>query len=188
MEPESKLFGLAVVNLPIINIQEEFRIHKALLADDEFREKLHNMRHPVETPYLIWKGLPKDLLTYFLQRALLGVEACVSAAAEWEATARGVFTDELASKMEDPFRLRGRGTADVLYNRLPSLLDKEYSLERCDPPLWATTKQFYKEIRNPLFHGHQLYHPGAEQVSQALVLLDSIQAWIESWCRWHRGF
>jgi hypothetical protein len=188
MEPERKLFGLAIANIPIINIQEEFRTHKALLADDEFRKKLLNMRNPVETPYLIWKGLPKDLLTHFLQRAILGVEACVSAAAEWEATARGLFTVDLAQKMEDPFRLGGRGTADALYNRLPTLLDQEYALERCDPRLWSTTKQFYREIRNPLFHGYQLYHPGAEQVSEAFALLDSIQAWIETWCRWHRGF
>jgi len=177
----------ALENIPIVNIQEEVTTHKALLADDEFRKRLLNIRDPVETPYLIWKGLPKNLLTYFLQRAILGVEACVSAAA-WEARALDLFTDELAQKMEDPFRLRGQGTADVFYNRLPGLLDPEYALERCDPRLWATTKQFYKEIRNPLFHGYQLYRPEAEQVSEALALLDSVQAWIETWCRWHRGF
>ena len=179
MEPEPKLFGLAVENIPIVNIQEEFETHKALLADDEFRKKLLNMRDPVETPFLIWKGLPKNLLTYFLQRATLGVEACVSAAAKWEATARGLLTDELAQKMEDPFRLHGQGTADVFYNRLPGVLDQEYALERCDPRLWATTQQFYREIRNPLFHGYQLCRPEAEQVSEAVALLDSIQAWID---------
>jgi hypothetical protein len=186
--PERKLFGLAVENIPIVNIQEEFIIHRALLADDEFRKRLLNLRDPVETPYLIWKGLPKNLLTYILQRAILGVEACVSAAAMWEAKTRGLFTDELAQKMEDPFRLRGQGTADVFYNRLPGLLDPEYALERCDPQLWAITRQFYREIRNPLFHGYQLSRAEAEQVSEAVALLDSVQAWIETWCRWHRGF
>jgi hypothetical protein len=188
VEPERKLFGLALANIPINNIQEEFATHRDLLADDEFRKNLLNTRNPVETPYLIWKGLPKDLLTYFLQRAVLGVEACVSAAVGWEARARGLLTDELAQKMEDPFRLRGHGTADAFYNRLPGLLDPEYVLERCDPRLWATTEQFYKEIRNPLFHGYQLYHPEVGQVSEAFALLDSVQAWIETWCRWHRGF
>ena len=188
VEPERKLFGLALANIPIINIQDEFTAHKALLADEDFRKKLLNMSNPVETPYLIWKGLPKDLLTHFLQRAVLGVEACVSAAAAWEATARGLLTDELAQKMEDPFRLGGRGTADALYNRLPALLDPEYALERCDPHMWTTTKRFYREIRNPLFHGYQLYHPDADHVLEAFALLDSVQAWIETWCRWHRGF
>jgi hypothetical protein len=186
VEPERKLFGLALANIPIIHIQEEFVTHKALLADDDFRKQLSNMRTPVETPYLIWKGLPKDLLTYFLQRAVLGVEACVSAAARWEATARDLFTDELAQRMENPFRL-GSGAADGLYNGLPRLLDREYALERCDYRLWATTRQFYHEIRNPLFHGCQLDHPEVEQVSEAFALLDSVQAWVETWCRWHRG-
>jgi hypothetical protein len=189
VEPERKLFGLAIENIPIVNIQEEFASHNALLADDEFRKKLLNMRNPVETPYLIWKGLPKNLLTYFLQRAVLGVEACVSAATAWEATARGLFTDELAQKMEEPSRLRGaKGTADAYYNRLPGLLDQAYALKHCDPCLWATTKQFYRQIRNPLFHGHQLRSPEAEQVSEAFGMLDSVQEWIETWCRWHRGF
>jgi len=188
VEPERKLFGLALENIPIVNIQEEFLAHKALLGDDEFRKKLLNVRDPVETPYLIWKGLPRNLLTYFLQRAILGLEAYVSAAAAWEAKARGLFTDELGQKMEDPFRLRGQGTADVFYNRLPGLLDPGYALERYDRHLWETTRQFYKEIRNPLFHGYQLCRPEAEQVSEAVALLDSVQAWIETWCRWHRGF
>jgi len=189
VEPERKLFGLAFSNIPIINIQREFETHKALLADDEFRKKLLSVCSPVETPYLIWKGLPKDLFTYFLQRAVLGVEACVSAAVGWEAGARGLLTDELAQKIENPFQLgrRGCGTAEPLYNCLPGLLDPEYALKRRDPRLWATTRQFYREIRNPLFHGCQLYHPKAEQVSEAFALLDSVQAWIETWCRWHRG-
>jgi hypothetical protein len=144
------------------------------LADDEFRKKLSNLRDPIDTPYLTWKGLPKSLLTYFLQRAILGVEACVSASTAWEAKARGLFTDELAQKLEDPFRLRGQGNADVFYNRLPGLLDREYALEHCDPALWATTKQFYKDIRNPLFHRYQLHRPEPAQVSEAVALLDSV--------------
>jgi hypothetical protein len=52
--PEPKLFGLAVENIPIVNIQEEFIAHRALLADAEFRKMLLSLRDPVETPYLIW--------------------------------------------------------------------------------------------------------------------------------------
>jgi hypothetical protein len=147
-----------------------------------------NMRNPIETPYLIWKGLPKDLLTYFLQRAVLGVEACVSAAAGWEATRARPSHGRACAEDGRPISVAGHGTADAFYNRLPRLLDREYALERCDPRLWATTEQFYQEIRNPLFHGYQLYHPEVEQVSEAFALLDSVQAWIETWCRWHRGF
>jgi hypothetical protein len=49
------------------------------------------------------------------------------------------------------------------------------------------TRQFYREIRNPLFHGHQLSRAEAEQVSEAVALLDSVQAWIETWCCWNLG-
>jgi hypothetical protein len=136
VEPTRKLFGLAFENISIINIQEEFMTHKTLLADDEFRKKLLNIRNPVETPYLIWKGLPKNLLTYFLQRAVLGVEACVSAAVSWEAGALHLLTDELRQKVENPSSLGG-GTAESVYNRLPGLLDQAHALRCCDPSLWG---------------------------------------------------
>lgn len=43
-----------------------------------------------------------------LQRSILGVESCVSAAVEYRLTANGLFTQEMAIKLNDPVKLPGK--------------------------------------------------------------------------------
>lgn len=48
--------------------------------------------------------------------------------------------------------------------------------------LWETTKTFYKEIRNPLFHGSQIADStNVESVLNAYEYKAEIYAWIDSW-------
>jgi hypothetical protein len=63
--------------------------YRTLLQDDEFRSKLANQCDPIDIAYLVWRGLPKNLLTYFLHRGVLAVEACIDAAVEYQAAAEG---------------------------------------------------------------------------------------------------
>ncbi len=83
--------------------------------------------------------------------------------------------------MKRPVRL-----SQSLYNRLPGLLNERYKLCNADAGLWLRTKRFYREIRNPLFHGMQLSQPAPDAVSQALAFLMELMAWIDTWCGWHR--
>lgn len=89
MITENPIFGLKVSNLPIVNVRNEFGAYLALLSDEAFLMKLQNVRNPIEMPLLIWRDLPKNLLTFMLQRAILGVESCVSAAVEYRLEAPG---------------------------------------------------------------------------------------------------
>src|ERR1035441_3984527 len=73
--PVSITFGLAFSNLPIVNIRQEFEQYVALLADPDFCAGLRIVRQPVELPTLTWRGLSHNVLTYMVQRAILGLEA-----------------------------------------------------------------------------------------------------------------
>ncbi len=86
-------FGLRLINIPIINVRRELFDFCALLRDENFLKKLANQREPIDIGYLVWRGLPKNMLTYFLQRGILAVEACVDAAVEYQATAEGRFDE-----------------------------------------------------------------------------------------------
>jgi hypothetical protein len=180
--PVSATFGVTFANLPIVNIRQEFEQHLALLQDSQFRGSLLRMQGPIELPNLIWRGLPHDALTYLLQRAILGVESCVGAAVDYEIHTRQMMTPVISSYLSDPNSAPGpRGMAETLYNNLPSLVDPGHALKCVDESLWAGTKLFYKEVRNPLFHGYQLYHPSADDVLPLFELLADVYVWMDSW-------
>jgi hypothetical protein len=178
------LFDLRLTNIPIIKVQQELDHYHTLLQDDQFRRKLANQRDPIDIGHLVWRGLPKDLLTYFLQRGILAVEACVDAAVEYQAAAEGRFNEDFRTARANIWNGRA-GSANVFYNRLPGLLDARYMLCNADAALWLRTKRFYREIRNPLSHGMQLSQPKPESVLQALSFLMELMAWIDGWRFWH---
>ncbi len=182
MITEKPLFGLTVSNVPIINIRQEFTFFQESLSDQRFILKLEQMREPIETPYFIWHDLPKNLLTYIVQRSILGVEACVNAAAVYQLTARRRFDLKIAEKLNDPGRhLRGYGMADTLYNKVPSQVSPKLQLSVRDYELWKQVQEFYRKIRNPLFHGYQLDCPPVSGVREAMHMLGCVYGWMDSW-------
>jgi hypothetical protein len=179
---DNPVFGLKVKNLAIINARQEFQQYLEALSDDEFVRRLGNMRFPHYLPLITWRGLPMGLLTMMLQRSILGVESCVSAAVEYRLTAEGLLTDELALKLNDPVKLPGKpGMAETFYNKLPAQIDPALQLEMMEPELWATVKRFYKEVRNPLFHGYELADINAAGGLEALRMLASVYNWMDKW-------
>ena len=140
------------------------------------------MSEPVELPGLTWRGLPHDALTYMLQRAILSVEACVAVAAYEEVHTRDLDTPERLAYIEDPNSAPGkRGMAESFYNNLPALVDPGFALQSVDEALWERTKAFYKEVRNPLFHGYQISHPSLDAVIPLFGLLEAVYEWMDSW-------
>jgi hypothetical protein len=179
---DDPIFGLKVQNLSIINIRKEFGAYLAALSDDIFVSGISMIR-PVEFPLFTWRGLPMGALTVVLQRSVLGVESCVSAAVEYQLTARRMLTDETAALLNDAGNLPGkrRGMADAFYNKLPALVDPSLRLEIMEPELWASVKQFYREVRNPLFHGYELSTINAAGAREALEMLARVYMWMDSW-------
>ena len=83
--------------------------------------------------------------------------------------------------MNNPFSLGGRGTVEAFYEKLPALLNDSYRLSNFDPILFATVKAFYKNIRNPIFHGNQLKRAAPENVLAVLNMIRLIFNWVDSW-------
>jgi hypothetical protein len=177
------IFGLKVKNLAIDNIREEFESYLTALSDEGFLRRLGLMNEPVDLPLFTWRGLPMGALTLMLQRSILGVESCVSAAVEYRLARKGLLTPEKSAALNDPVRLpgKGRGMAEMFYNKLPAQVDPSLQLELTNPELWTMVKRFYKEVRNPLFHGYQLAELNTGGVLEALQMLQRIYEWMDPW-------
>lgn len=178
----STLFGLRLQNIPLINLRLEFNYHFKLLSDPTFREEFSSSVVPIQTKYLIWNGMPGAFLTLIAQRAILGVESYLPSAVSHQAAKKGLINQDLAKKINNPFSLRGNGTVNNYYHHLPSLVNSSWSLKVADPPLWKTTVRFYKEVRNPLFHGNQIDDSGANGTLLLFQFVDKLYKWIDSWC------
>jgi hypothetical protein len=175
-------FGLQFSNLPIVNARTEFDHHLKLLRNSEFRESLHAILNPVVLPEITWRGLPYGALTFMLQRAILSLEACVGAAVDGELRKRKVPTAEEEEWLRDPNKIPGqRGMAQMFYNNLPGLVDPAFQLQVVDPALWRNVYRFYREVRNPLFHGDQLSIGPSEPVLEIFEMLNTVYSWMDLW-------
>ena len=179
---EEPLFGLRLQNIPLINLRMEFSYHFKLLSDPTFCEKFPSADAPIQTEYLIWNGMPGDFLTLITQRAILGVESYLPGAVQHQAAKKGLLNQDFAKRIKNPFSLRGGSAVNNYYHCLPSLVDPSWSLKVADPLLWGITLRFYKEIRNPLFHGNQIDDPKVNGTPLLFQFIDKLYKWIDSWC------
>ena len=181
---DNPIFGLKVVNLPILNIRGEFADYLALLSDERFLRQFHPLGQPIELPNCTFRGcLPRNVLTYMLQRSILGIESCVSAAVTNRLSAGGRLNGEMVARLNEPQKLPGVGSgmAEAFYNKLPAQVDPSLAMSNMYPDLWAEVRRFYKEVRNPLFHGYQLEHGNVDGVLEAHKMLAKVYDWMDEW-------
>ncbi len=180
--------SLRFSNIPIMNLRKEFDNYFALLSTEEFKNTLYECStNPVKLPNLTWSGMPDDLITLMLQKSILGIESYLGAAVEYELTERNKLSDEIREKLKNPFSLKEKGerkrTADILYDKMPGLVEKSFKLSSSDSQLFENVKIFYRKIRNPVFHGEQMRTSKGEHQNLVKVfsLIRSIYHWIDSW-------
>ncbi len=180
---EIAISSVRVGRIPIINIRDEFDYHLQLLSLKPFRGRFApgSRIRPIPTRFLVWLGMPDDFLSLICQRAILGVEAYLPAAVQIAANDAGRFDSTVADAIANPFTLRGRSTVENYYHRLPSLVDRSYSLQAADPLLWTVTKEFYQDVRNGLSHGGRLSDPRAECALAVHQLVGRLYEWVDSW-------
>ncbi len=181
MQTTSERFRLKLSYIPMLNLRHEFANYYKLLDDDDFRKQFNEKSGPYETPYFTWYGMPQPLLTTILQRVILGVEAYIPIAAYLEMNLRGLYTDDSKIYFTDPYRLSGKGTAEKYFHSLPSLIDKSLSLKSFNKQLFDQNKAFYKEVRNPLFHGFQIDSDKHYHLRTSFEHIRSIYEWLDSW-------
>lgn len=181
MKQQSETFGIVFENIPIINLRNEFARYYAALDDKNFLSQFEGPIQPVETPYMIWYGMPDDLITMIMQRVILGVEAYLPGAVFHELGIQGKLNKNNLTYLRNPFELGGRSTVENYYDKLPSLIDKTLSLKSFDNKLWSQTKAFYKEVRNPIFHGNNISNRDIKGLKKVFIYLSHIYKWIDSW-------
>jgi hypothetical protein len=177
------MFGLEISNIPIINLRREFDANYALLLGGEFQTQINNLARPLKTTKFIWYGPPQELLTMLMLRAILGLESYALAAVEYEVDRNAIsLSVQQRKSLSNPFALGGRESLpDRLYNKLPAFLGQDRTLCKTDLKLWQELRTFYKEVRNPLMHGGQLWRPDAGAVSEAYSLMARVFEWIDGW-------
>jgi hypothetical protein len=174
------LYGLKFSNIPLINLRMEFN-RCFLFVFDGLEKALSSRIAPIETPLMVWLGMPQDLMTLLIQRAVLGIEAYIPGAVFYETGIRGKLTSELAAKLKNPFAFGARNSVGNFYHHLPAQADPSFSLRVVDKQLYDRTVRFYNQIRNPLFHGKQLTECTVGPVRNTFDHLAQLYEWIDSW-------
>jgi len=175
---------LEIAKIPMLSVRLELQNHLEMLKRPGFATELKRLNgQPVRTEYQDWFGLPEVLLTQVLQRGILGLEGYLPAAVRIGHERNG--GDPEASYLINPFELPGVGTADKFYNQLPAKLDPAFSLSKHDGELWARTSALYREVRNPIFHGHQLVSIELAAVVDIFAHVCELYDWIDTWMPLH---
>ncbi|HWQ94078.1 MAG TPA: hypothetical protein VN418_01045 [Gammaproteobacteria bacterium] len=176
-----QLFGLTFENIPLINLRRDFNQTYSFVFHPDFARVFESPIRPVELPLMVWKGMPDDLVTVLLQRAVLGVESYLPGALFHTAGHLGKVSSELFAKLRNPFSFGSKSAVVNIYHRMPAELHWELSLLHFDAELFEKTKLFYQHIRNPLFHGKQLSRPEVQSVRAAMDHLARLYEWIDHW-------
>lgn len=177
-------------NIPLRNLREEFHYTREMLLSPEFEVALQGHERPIKTPIFDWHGNDTDLLSTLVQRAIQGVESYTAGASWAKLIALGKMTSELNAKVRNPFSIhRGAGAAAAFYHHLPALIHPDLSIQRVDPDFWIELKQFYRGVRNPLFHGSHFATADVSNASESFRIIWEIYLWLDQWHKpeWQLG-
>lgn len=180
MQIRSDTFNTTLDNIPVLNLRNEFARYYHSIKNKSLISQLNKFEKPIHTPYMIWKGMDDDLVSIICQRVILGIESYLSSAVYFELLLKGQLKEKI-NIIRNPFELKGRGTVDNFYHKLPALIDERNSLKSCDKELYEKVKIFYKEIRNPLFHGYNISGNLVSGIQSIFDFLAKIYAWIDGW-------
>ncbi len=169
-------------NIPLWNLREEFYYVREMLHSENFVAALRNRERPVRTPILDWHGSEADLLSLLVQRAVLGVESYTVGAAWIKLNELGRMTTEINKKVRNPFSIKPKsGTASAYYHHLPALIHTDLSIAVVDPEFWRQLTDFYRKVRNPLFHGSNFASGDVQNAIQSFWFVEELYAWLDQW-------
>lgn len=178
------MISLRISRLPLVNQRMEYEHYKRLLADSAFRKQFADMStDEFDCGKFIWAG-KEEGASILLQRLVLGLEARIPTAVALELSCQGRLTQEYVEKLRDPFTLGGnrKGAAHCYYNLAPALIDSRFALKQANPELWKLVRTFYRDVRNPLFHGSYVTDLTSDKLDYIFSVFDQLYAWCNSWC------
>jgi hypothetical protein len=173
-------FDISISNIPVVNLRSEFASVYAFVQSESAAAALTLPPRVIQTRMFIWTGMPAACFTLLLQRSILGVEAYLPAALTETATMLGKLGSVLA-KIRKPSDLGSNAAATNIYHSLPAEVLEDLSLKTRNRPLYDRNQVFYSTIRNPLFHGGQIYSPSIAALRDMFDHIAMIYEWIDGW-------
>lgn len=175
-------FQPSMGNIPLWNLREEFHYTREMLNSVDFSIAYRARQRPLQTPLFTWHGSDTDLLSLLVQRAIQGVESYTVGAVWIKLNELGKMTSELNAKVRNPFSIKhGSGTVSAYYDNLPALIHPQLSVRIVDPDFWIELKDFYKSVRNPLFHGSQFGSSDLLNATKSFWFIEELYAWVDQW-------
>jgi len=170
--------------VPLINLRIEVSTYGGLFNNEAFLRQFSAKRRPndpISTPYENWYGRSELFLTRIMRSCILNIESAVCTCVYLEAAFRNLLTERIKEGVNNPFTLGARGTTANVYDSLPALVNEGYRLSKSNPDLWERTKAFYREVRNPLFHGKELKDADLGAAKSAIALILELFGWLDFW-------
>ncbi len=170
--------------IPTLNARHEFELYRKVTGKEKFWEEMLDCEvRDLNAGKFLW-GNKQEGVTVMVQRVVLGIESYIKGAVYIQLGYRNILTKEKVEKLSDPFTLGGAksNTADVYFNRIPLLVDEKLQLRVSNQKLWKLTKEFYKKLRNPIFHGHFFSKIQKVELEEIFTHFEKLYKWIDEWC------
>lgn len=170
--------------IPILNLRLEVSNYLGLFSNTDFCKQFQKVKkqgEPISTVYEDWYGRDTVLISRILRTCIIDIESAVCSAVYLKASMLGQLTNRIKEVTNNPFILPGKSGADRIYNGLPAQIDKKFSLNKMDLKLWKEVSEFYKKIRNPLFHGKEYDKIDICDVKKHLETIEKMFSWLDVW-------
>jgi hypothetical protein len=185
LTPEPLLFGLTISNIPTGNLRAQYAHDRRIIFDGGLSDEgLHAWRF-AQGEITVTFADPESYFTSLLRTTIVGIECAIESSACEELLFSNRLTEQLRRAVRNPSSL-ARSLPDAYYNRIPQLVNVNAPLKSYSGKLWNTVQQFYRQIRNPIFHGYQLWDVKAESLRNMFGMFDDVFKWLDSWADLNR--
>jgi hypothetical protein len=184
LTPKKLIFDFTVQNIPTMNLRFQYAHDREMVFGEGLAETLHGWKFGQRDVTVTYAD-PDSYFTTLLRSTIVGIECTLQNFAVEELLFSNRLTEELRQAIRHPSTL-ARSMADAHYNKIPYYVNANAPLKSYDTNLWNKVQQFYREIRNPIFHGSQLTDVKPEPLRSAFRMFDEIFKWIDSWTDPHR--
>lgn len=180
LAPEPLLFGLTISNIPTMNLRSQYMHDRRLILDGDLNNDGLNAWRFEQCRITVAYADPESYFSTLLRTRIVGIECTIECSAWEELLFSNRLTEQLTHSLRNPTSI-ARPLPEAYYNRIPQLVNVNAQLKSYNGKLWNTVQQFYREIRNPLFHGHQLSEAKVKPLQDTFKMFDGIFKWIDSW-------
>jgi len=179
LKPSELIFGLAIQNIPTINLRDQYAHDRKAVFADGLSDWLRVWKRGREDVFArVTHPDPDVYFTTLIRSTISGIECTLPNSAIQELVFHNRLTRPLLQAIRDTPK---RAMADAYYNKIPEYVNPQAPLKTCDKSLWKDVCRFYAEIRNPLSHGYQLRDVKADSLQAVFGMFDKVYAWIDSW-------